>query len=134
MGYAARGLREVLHRHHFACATTFYKIAPTYNGEKASSWIDHFALPAGALPRVSKLLTMTKAARQLQLYPSEGTLRDHSPVLLEADLGVPSLRSSQISAPWNFDAIETALQTPGLREGFLEEANLALQRAAPSYL
>ncbi|CAK0848494.1 unnamed protein product, partial [Prorocentrum cordatum] len=87
-----------------------------------------------ALPRVSKLITMTKAARQLQLYPSKGILRDHSPVLLEADLGVPSLRSSQILASWNFDAIETALQTPGLREGFLEEANLALQRAAPSYL
>ncbi|CAK0890118.1 unnamed protein product, partial [Prorocentrum cordatum] len=134
MGYAARGLREVLHRHHFACATTFFKIAPTYNGEKSSTWIDHYALPAGALPRVSKLITMTKAARQLQLYPSKGILRDHSPVLLEADLGVPSLRSSQISASWNFDAIETALQTPGLREGFLEEANLALQRAAPSYL
>eukprot|EP00959_Pyramimonas_sp_CCMP1952_P340186 7125050-Pyramimonas_sp.AAC.1 len=68
-----------------ACAATFYKIAPTYNGEAASSWIDHFLVPAGALPRIERLMAMTKAARALQLFPARGTLRDHSPVLMELD-------------------------------------------------
>ena len=57
MGFAVRCFREVLHRRHLACATTFRKIAPTYNGEKTSTWIDRFALPLGALPRVTKLLS-----------------------------------------------------------------------------
>ncbi|CAK0802204.1 unnamed protein product [Prorocentrum cordatum] len=132
MGNAARGFRDVQHRHHLACTITFRMIAPTYNGEKASSRTDHYDLPVGVLLRVSKLLTMTKAARQLQLFPSKGVLRDHSPVLLEMDLGAPPPLDTAAAAPWNFDATGTALQTPGLREGFLLKASEASSQGPPS--
>ena len=134
MGYASRCLREVMHRHFLGCATTFRRISPTFYGEKSATYIDHFVVPTGLLPRITKLLTMTKAARVLQLFPSQGTLRDHAPLLLEADVGVPSLQNGTAAMAWNFDAIETALQTPGLRESFLTELNDAMRVQSPAYL
>eukprot|EP00959_Pyramimonas_sp_CCMP1952_P461779 9482168-Pyramimonas_sp.AAC.1 len=96
--------------------------------------IPHLVLPSGASPRISKLAAMTKAARVPQFFPGKGTLRDHAPLLLDIDVGAPSLLNSTDAVAWNFNAIELAPQTPGLREGFLSELNGAMQMQEPTFL
>eukprot|EP00959_Pyramimonas_sp_CCMP1952_P278230 5816687-Pyramimonas_sp.AAC.1 len=77
---------------------------------------------------------MKKAARALQLFRGRGALRGHPPLLLEIDVGFPSLLNSTGALAWNFDAVALALQTPDLREGFLHELNGSAQMHEPTIL
>ena len=84
-GYSAMKFREVLEMEDMAAINTHYPSGDTYYGPSSSSRIDFICMPVGMLHKVETCKVLHRRGKSLQMISSRD-LRDHIPLLVEADL------------------------------------------------
>ena len=81
-GLAATSLRNLLKARGLAVVNTFIPTGPTWFGPSSESYIDHIAMSGGALPAVTKCVTLRGLMAKLQAVHVKRP-DDHVPMMME---------------------------------------------------